>query len=79
MEEFLRCCQYFVLFGTDFPTLSLVVSCSHEHLPISAVSEVEQSHPLKLGDVCGRRNAVLDKQRIANVICLPSVSNLLIL
>lgn len=55
------------------------LSCSHVHLQISAVSEVEQSCLLKLGDVCGRRNAVLDKQRIANVICLHSVSNPLIL
>lgn len=68
-----------MLFVTNFPILSVDVSCSRVHLQVSAVSEVEQSYPLKLVDVCGRRNAVLDKQRIANVICLHSVSNPLIL
>lgn len=68
MEEFLRCCQYFMLFATDFPILSLDVSCSHVHLQISAVSEVEQSYPLKLVDICGRRNAVLDKLMVSAYI-----------
>lgn len=64
---------------TDVPILCLDVSCSHVHLQISAVSEVEQSYALKLVDVCGRRDAVLDKQRMAGVTCLHSVSSPLIL
>lgn len=69
-----------MLFVPEFPILSFDVSCSHAPANLtSAVSEVEQTCPLKLANVCGRKNALLYNQRIASVLCLYSVPNPLIL